>query len=303
MQWGRTPCDGVVLPGKCAACNLARLGMPRPAARFISLVPPGAANVLRQLPGRLGTSLGMTASVVELSAMQRELFDLVERFVVLNETARRMLVANGSPERKLVVNRLGLSLANVVRKPGPDVAPTRTPVRFGYVGRLHPSKGLSELVRAVRATPADAPFVVEIRGPRIDAAARAYVDKLRTIAEGDPRVVFADGVAQSGMPDVLSQIDALLCPSTWFENGPTVALEANAVGTPVIASGVGNLAEIVIDGVNGRLVPPGDVAAWARALEEAARQPVSTIDRWRRAIVPPRTMDEIARDYLALYAA
>ena len=48
----------------------------------------------------------------------------------------------------------------------------------------------------------------------------------------------------------------------WFENGPTIALEGIAVGTPIIASRVGNLAEIIDDGVTGELVAPGDIDAW-----------------------------------------
>ena len=70
----------------------------------------------------------------------------------------------------------------------------------------------------------------------------------------------------------------------------------------MIASRVGNLAEAIADAVTGRLITPGDVAEWARALTAVAQSP-DTIDRWRRALPEPRTMDDIARDYLALYAA
>ena len=105
------------------------------------------------------------------------------------------------------------------------------------------------------------------------------------------------------MPALLAELDVLLCPSMWFENGPTIALEAIAVGTPIIASRVGNLAEIVDDGINGQLVAPGNVAQWAAALTRAATDPAQTIDRWRAALPVPRTMDEIATDYLGLYAA
>jgi hypothetical protein len=55
--------------------------------------------------------------------------------------------------------------------------------------------------------------------------------------------------------------------------------------------------------VNGQLVAPGDVQAWARALTRAASVPADTIDRWRRALPPPRAMDDVASDYLVLYAA
>jgi glycosyltransferase involved in cell wall biosynthesis len=302
MQWGRVPCDGVVEPAKCASCNLTRLGLAQPLAVAAGAVPPAISHILRQLPGRVGTTLGMSASVLEYAAMQRELFGLVDRFVVLNDTARRMLVANGSPADKLVLNRLGLS-HRTARKPSVDAAPTRRPVRFGYVGRLHPSKGLTELARAIAAIPRAVDFSLEIRGPAPDPFTRRYADELRDLVAGDPRVTFEPAVAPSDVPRVLSTFDVLLIPSMWFENGPTIALEAMAVGTPIVASRVGNLAEIVEDGVTGRLLPPGDLDALSRALTAITTDPVGTVDVWRRALPFPRTMDDVARDYLSLYAA
>ena len=158
-------------------------------------------------------------------------------------------------------------------------------------------------MRAVRAIPADVQFRFDIRAPILDAGARALADDLRRLAGDDPRVRFEPAVSSSEIPAVLSGIDALLSPSLWFENGPTVALEAMAVGTPVIATRVGNLAELIDDGVNGRLVAAGNIPELTAALLEAAVHPESTIDVWRRALPPVRTMDDIARDYMALYAA
>ena len=301
MQWGRFPCDGIVEPAKCASCNLTRLGLAQSLSVVVGALPVPLSQLLRLIPGRVGTTLGMSASVVEYEGLQRELFGLVDHFVVLNETGRRMLTANGSPANKIVLNRLGLS-HTVTRKPPPDVAPTRRPVRFGFLGRLHPSKGLTELARAVAASSRDIDFRLEIRGPALDPFSRGYADELRVLVANDPRVTFEPAVAPTEVPAVLAGLDALVIPSMWFENGPTTALEAIAVGTPIIASRAGNLAEIIADGVNGRLVPVGDVDALARALREAALDPVRSIDVWRRGLAPPRTMDDVTRDYLSLYA-
>jgi glycosyltransferase involved in cell wall biosynthesis len=109
-------------------------------------------------------------------------------------------------------------------------------------------------------------------------------------------------VTSAGTHDVLAGYDVLCCPSVCAEGGPTAAIEAHAVGTPVIGTRIGGLAELVTDGVNGRLVPPGDWRALASALADLARDPAGTVDRWRLALPRARTMDEIAADYEALYA-
>ena len=63
-----------------------------------------------------------------------------------------------------------------------------------------------------------------------------------------------------------------------------MAIEAHAVGTPVIGTRIGGLAELVTDGVNGRLVAPGDRRALAGVIREMIADPQGTIDRWRRAL-------------------
>jgi glycosyltransferase involved in cell wall biosynthesis len=116
-------------------------------------------------------------------------------------------------------------------------------------------------------------------------------------------VAVEPAVSPADAPRVLGRWDLLCCPSLTLEGGPTVAIEAHAVGTPVIGARIGGLAELVTDGVNGRLIPPGDWRGLATCLREAASDPAGTIDRWRAAVPPVRTMDDIAADYLALYAA
>jgi glycosyltransferase involved in cell wall biosynthesis len=303
MEGGKHPCDGIVWPSKCAACSLTHVGLPPVASRLAGAIPPWLGSGLRVLPGKVGTVLGMSALVVEYQKMQRELFEIVERFVVLNETAYRMLVADGSPEQKLAINRLGVSQTSVIRKPGPDARPTQRPVRFGFAGRLHPAKGLLQIAQAVLTIPADVDFRLEIRAPVLDAGARTIDAQLRRLIGDDRRVHFEPAVPSSEIPRLLTELDVLLSPSLWFENGPTIALEAMAAGTPIIATRVGNQAELIEDGVNGRLVEAGSVRELAAAMLEAATSPETTIDVWRRALPPVRTMDDIARDYLAMYAA
>ena len=69
---------------------------------------------------------------------------------------------------------------------------------------------------------------------------------------------------------VLAELDVLVQPSTEPDPFPTAVVEAAVMGVPVIATNHGGVAEIVRDGVHGRLVEPGDVAALAGACVELA---------------------------------
>jgi glycosyltransferase involved in cell wall biosynthesis len=169
-------------------------------------------------------------------------------------------------------------------------------VRFGFGAAFIHKAARS---RAVIAIPRDR-LPLDIRAPMLDEDARDCCGAAPIVGD-DPRVRFGGAVGE--ILSVLAGLDALLSPSLWFENGPTIALEAMAVGTPIIATRVGNLAELIQDGFNGRLVDAGDVHQLSAALLEAATSPATTIDVWRRALGPVRTMDDIARDYMAMYAA
>ena len=119
----------------------------------------------------------------------------------------------------------------------------------------------------------------------------------------DPRVRFEPAVEFTQVPHVLTGYDVLCCPSVCLEGGPTVAIEAHGVGTPVIGSRIGGLAELVTDGVNGRVTTPGDVDELARVIAEIAGNPEGTIDVWRQALPRAWTMDEVAVEYADLYDA
>jgi len=303
MRWGRHLCDGLCRPAKCAACALQHRGLPVPLARVVGAVPPALSRMARGLPGKVGTALGMTDLIARNQAMQREMLRTVDRFVLLTAWAVEAAAANGAPRGKLALNRLGLSQGKVTPKPGPEQRPTTSPVTVGYLGRFERLKGVHDLARAIASLPPDVPLRVEFRGPVVSQAERRCVEELRALVGSDPRVRFAPVVPPDGSLEALASYDVLCCPSLALEGGPTVAIEAHAVGTPVIGARIGGLAELVSDGLNGRLVAPGDWRGLTAAIRDIARNPAATVDRWRRALPAARNMDQIAADYLALYAA
>ncbi len=64
-----------------------------------------------------------------------------------------------------------------------------------------------------------------------------------------------------------------IAPSNWSEPSPTVVMEAMALGKPVIATRVGGIPDILTDGENGLLVPPGDALALRQAMQRLVDDP------------------------------
>jgi glycosyltransferase involved in cell wall biosynthesis len=302
MRWGEGLCDGICEPGKCAACALHQRGLPKVLARSLGAIPPGWGRMARAIPGKVGTALSMSDVILRNQRMQREMLQSIDMFVVLTAWGRETVLANGAPPGRVAVNRLGISLSKARRKPGPNEQPTHIPIKVGYLGRFDAIKGVHDLVRAVASLPADVSLRVELRGPVVSASERECVRELRALASDDRRLTLAPFVPHQEVPEILAGYDVLCCPAVCAEGGPTVALEAQAVGTPVIGTRIGGMIELISDETNGRLVSPGDWRALAVVLRDLAREP-ATVDRWRLALPSVRTMDEVTADYLTLYKA
>jgi len=97
MRWGRTVCDGRVSASKCVPCYLQHCGVPRPLGHMAALIPPPLSALGRHINGRAGTFLGMTDLIAYNRDSQQELLELADRFVVLTDWARYVLIANGAP--------------------------------------------------------------------------------------------------------------------------------------------------------------------------------------------------------------
>ncbi|MDX6664431.1 MAG: hypothetical protein QOG68_637 [Solirubrobacteraceae bacterium] len=171
-------------------------------------------------------------------------------------------------DSEAVADRLAPLSAHVVGCPvEPDLAQRPAPPWpagdgpvVGYVGRIEPRKGVLDLVRAAPAIRAAVPGVrIVLLGDDTYAANASY----------GGRVAASRDVEHYGWIDdaatLMSHLDALVLPS-YAEPFGTVLAEAMAAGTPVVATAVGGLGEVVTDGVDGALVPPGRPDALARGV-------------------------------------
>lgn len=148
---------------------------------------------------------------------------------------------------------------------------------IGFVGRIEERKGVMDLVEAaplIRAARPDATIVVIGDDPygRDDAY-------LRRVKQA-PGVVHLPWTDDAG--GVLRHLDVLVAPSRQEPFG-TVISEAMAVGTPVVATRVGGLPEVVDDGVTGVLVEPGEPAVLAEAVVRVLQDHDAMADAAREA--------------------
>jgi glycosyltransferase involved in cell wall biosynthesis len=146
-----------------------------------------------------------------------------------------------------------------VQPPWPPGGRFAGPV-VGFVGRLEPRKGPLDLVEAAPAIRAGRPSArIVVVGDDPYASDPEYTAAVRASREVD-HVGWVEDAA-----GLLRHLDVLVVPSRSEPFG-TVAAEAMAVGTPVVASRVDGLPEVVQDGVTGALVEPGDVPGLAAAV-------------------------------------
>ena len=146
---------------------------------------------------------------------------------------------------------------------GVGARPPADPYHVVYVGRLTRVKGVHVLIEAVRLLQEQG---VKARLSVVgDGDERAPLERAAAgLADADA-VRFLGWQSHHAVSDALSGAAAVVIPSLWPENFPTVALEALQLGRPLIASRVGGLPELVGPD-NGVLVPAGDAAALAAAL-------------------------------------
>lgn len=145
------------------------------------------------------------------------------------------------------------------------------------VGRLVGWKGISVIVQALAQLPGSVHYLIVGDGPE-----RGALEALARQLGLGGRIHFAGAVAHPDLPILLSNCDLFIQPSRGEEAFGISVVEAMACGLPVFASNNGGLPEIVIEGEIGRLLPPGDVAAWAGAIASGAAAP-AILKRWGTA--------------------
>jgi glycosyltransferase involved in cell wall biosynthesis len=158
----------------------------------------------------------------------------------------------GRKRLHVVYNGIDLELFRPGERSGDAAIP---PTVLYVAGPNNPTKGFAEL----------RPVFLRLRERYPGVRLRVVGEPPAGIA-CEPGVEIVGEVPRRAMPEEYRRADLFVLP-TLSDNTPVTLMEAMASGLPVVATAVGGIPELVEPGVSGRLVPPGDVAALAAAME------------------------------------
>lgn len=222
--------------------------------------------------------------------------------IVVESAREAELVADFAPRERIHIIPPGIDTARWAADHG-AARPVGLPEHYLlFVGRLASNKGLPGLLTALARIPPSDRSPLVLMGP--DWGMRAELERLaRQLGVAD-RLVWLDRIDDGPTyRTIVRGADALVLPSEWEAYG-LVLLDALAAGTPVVATAVGGVPEVLDGGSCGRLVPYGDPSALAEALRSVQGDAATTARLVRAGTARARALDwsESVRRHRALYA-
>lgn len=233
---------------------------------------------------------------VDLAGPARTLSRHVERWL---STRSAMVVAISEAERQqglaagIAAHRLSLVRNGVAADCGNECADWPDDrLRLLFVGRLDRQKGADLLVEAV--APLADHVSLRIAGDRVHAGSAQTLPSL-------PHITYTGWLSPEQVAAQINACDAVVMPSRW-EGFGLVAIEAMRAGKAVLASAVGGLREIVVDGETGHLFPPEDPVALRELLRSLRRDGLQRMGAAGRArFFAHYTSQRTHKELLALY--
>jgi glycosyltransferase involved in cell wall biosynthesis len=198
-------------------------------------------------------------------AIRRQVFREAAGIIAVSREIAEGVVRQGAPPDRVVVVPNGFD-PRLFRPAGPS-AGRRRRFTIGFLGTLKPWHGIESLCRAfalVTRKAKEARLLIVGDGPL-----RGRVERFAVRTGLGDRIKLAGSVPHDRIPSLLRRFDVAVAPyadcgATYFS--PLKIFEYMGAGLPIIASGIGQIAEVLSDGRTALLVPPGDAAALARAI-------------------------------------
>jgi glycosyltransferase involved in cell wall biosynthesis len=225
----------------------------------------------------------------------RTTLNRVDAIISRSQFLHNLYVEAGIASEKLVFSRQGQDFPDLT----PEVLskPPNLHLRIGYMGQIAPHKGVHTLFEAVRQLPG---VNLDVKAYGDATRFPSYTRRLQRIARQDSRLSLAGVYKRSEVSQVLQGLDVVVVPSLWYENSPNTIVEAFGHHTPVIASDLGGMAELVQHGVNGLLFKMGNSGDLARQLKRVSDQP-DLLESFRQNITPIKSTRQEMAELVQIY--
>jgi glycosyltransferase involved in cell wall biosynthesis len=181
----------------------------------------------------------------------------VDQFIALTDFGRDLFIRHGLPGDRIIVK--------------PNFVDPVPPLGSGsgdyaiFVGRLSPEKGIELLLKAWRSETVTLPLRIVGDGP--------LLARVKSEAASNPLIQLTGHLTKADVLTQMQEARFLVLPSLWYEGLPRTLVEAFAVGTPVLASQVGPLTQLVRPEGGGVTFELGNVAALVAAVEKMLATP------------------------------
>ncbi|MEO2020060.1 MAG: glycosyltransferase [Fuerstiella sp.] len=198
-----------------------------------------------------------TTAMLAVHHQKKTWTDVIDRYIALTEFSRQKFIEGGFPAERICLK------PNLVQ-PDPGIGQHDGNYAV-FAGRLSPEKGVETLLQAWERLDVQIPLKILGDGP--------MAEQVRKAAEHDVRIKWLGRVDIDEVARVIGAANVLVMPSVCYETFGRTMIEAFAAGTPVIASQMGAMEELVDDGRTGFLFEPGNSEDLAEKLRRLWQQP------------------------------
>ncbi len=213
----------------------------------------------------------------------------IDKFVALNNFVADKMVAGGVPRQKIAI------CGNYIQSTASSVADKRGYIL--YLGRLSDEKGIKTLIKSLSLLDG---VVLKVAG---SGPAEEYL-KNKALESGGVQVEFLGHIGGAEKQKIVAEALCTVVPSEWYENFPISVVESMSLGTPVVASKIGGLPDMIEHGVNGMLFEAGnhvDLANSIRSIIENEELASKMAEQSVKAAVSKFGAEEHYRQLMAIY--
>jgi len=198
-----------------------------------------------------------------------EIMPQVNLFTSPSDFLKNKFIKFGVPENKIIRSSYGIDR----NKTNIGLKTKSSFLRFGFIGTLVPTKGLHVLTEALKKVKNNNLELLVFGKLVAYVGYENYMNTIKYSAQKDKRIKLMGPFKNDDIGQIFSQIDILVVPSIWPENAPIVIQEAFLSNTPVIASRIGGVPELINHGVNGLLFNAKDVDDLAQKIKYVLTNP------------------------------